>query len=61
LALSHASTKQKISEEILSELEKAADERVIEEGVYKFIEWLRFGKLEIKRIHPKIFTRRSTS
>jgi hypothetical protein len=46
LDLSHASTKQRVSQEVLDELEKAPDKEVVETGVRKFIEWLRGGKLD---------------
>jgi superfamily II DNA/RNA helicase len=57
---SHASTKQRISQDVLSELEKAPDSEPIETGVHKFVEWLRSGKLEIKahpseNLHAKVY------
>jgi hypothetical protein len=61
LGLSHASTKQKVSQDVLDELEKAPDAQAIETGVHKFIEWLRSGKLEIKahpseNLHAKVYS-----
>src|SRR6266487_210103 len=53
LNLSHASTKQKLSHDVLDELEKAPDTQAIETGVHKFVEWLRSGKLEMKAIATK--------
>src|SRR6266567_979130 len=60
LNLSHASTKQKVAQDVLDELEKASDAAVIETGVHKFIEWLRSGKVEIKahpseNLHAKVY------
>jgi superfamily II DNA/RNA helicase len=60
LSLSQASTKQKVSQDVLSELEKAPDIQAIEIGVHKFVEWLRSGKLEIKahpseNLHAKVY------
>jgi superfamily II DNA/RNA helicase len=60
LSLSHASTKQKVSQDVLDELEKAPDAQAIETGVHKFVEWLRSGKLEIKahpseNLHAKVY------
>src|ERR1700675_794775 len=57
---SHASTKQQVSQDVLGELEKAEDSPAIETGVYKFIEWIRSGKLEIKEyptqnLHAKVY------
>src|SRR6266487_5236832 len=60
LSLSHASTKQKVSQDVLDEMEKAPDAQAIETGVHKFVEWLRSGKLEIKahpseNLHAKVY------
>lgn len=60
LSLSHASTKQKVSQDVLDELEKAPDAQTVEIGVHKFVEWLRSGKLEIKahpseNLHAKVY------
>jgi superfamily II DNA/RNA helicase len=57
---SHAETKKEVSEDVLKELEHAADTEVVETGVHKFIEWLRSGKLEIKahpseNLHAKVY------
>ena len=45
---SHAEVKEHFSDEVKDELENSDDSDNAEEGVYKFIEWLRSGKLEIK-------------
>jgi len=57
---SHASAKEKVAKNVLSELEKSADSVEIETGVHKFIEWIRSGKLEIKaypteNLHAKVY------
>jgi superfamily II DNA/RNA helicase len=60
LSLSHKSTKERVSQDVLKELEKAPDAQAIEIGVHKFVEWLRSGKLEIKahaseNLHAKVY------
>src|SRR5216684_9054781 len=60
LSKSQASTKQQVSQDVLSELERAPDTQAIETGVHKFIDWLRSGKLEIKahpseNLHAKVY------
>ena len=57
---SHAEVKEHFSDEVKDELENSDDSDNAEEGVYKFIEWLRSGKLEIKaypteNIHAKLY------
>ena len=57
---SHAEVKEHFSDEVKEELENSDDSDNTEEGVYKFIEWLRSGKLEIKaypteNIHAKLY------
>ncbi|MBT5015926.1 helicase [Candidatus Peregrinibacteria bacterium] len=56
----HAETKKQMPEQILKEFEVSEDTSKIEEGVRKFIEWIRNGKLEIKayptdKIHAKLY------
>ena len=53
---SHASSKEQVAKDVLSELEKSADRMEIETGVHKFIEWIRSGKLEI-RAQPTVMSR----
>ena len=53
---SHTFTKQQVSQDVLTELEKAPDTAAIETGVHKFAERLRPGKLEIKAYHPSLTT-----
>lgn len=60
LDFSHAETKEEFSKAVAAEMEHAEDKRDIEEGVRKFIEWLRNGKMEIKaypsaNIHAKLY------
>jgi superfamily II DNA or RNA helicase len=57
---SHASSKEQVSKNLLSELERSADSAEIETGIHKFIEWIRSGKLEIKAhptedLHAKVY------
>lgn len=58
--VSHAEAKERLPQEILNELDQSADSPQIEEGVSKFIEWCKSGKLEIKvypseKIHAKVY------
>jgi len=60
LTFSHAEAKEEFSELITSELEELDDSQSIEEGVHKFIEWIKSGKLEIRayptaNIHAKLY------
>ena len=57
---SHAEVKEQFSEGIMQEMENSEDSREIEEGVTKFLEWVKNGKLEIKaypsqNIHAKLY------
>src|SRR4030043_323882 len=57
---SHAEVKEQFSEGIMQEMENSEDSREIEEGVTKFLEWIKSGKLEIKaypsqNIHAKLY------
>ena len=57
---SHAETKQEVENLVQKEMEYSEDNRKVEEGVNKFIEWVRSGKLEIKAypsqdIHAKLY------
>lgn len=57
---SHAETKERLPQEILGELDKTDDTQEVEEGIAKFIAWLKSGKLEIKvypseKIHAKVY------
>lgn len=60
LQFSNAEVKQKIENSVVEEMEHSEDNPNIEEGVLKFIEWLKNGKLEIKaypteNIHAKLY------
>lgn len=57
---SHAEVKEDFSDTVVLEMESSEDDRAIEEGVNKFIEWIKKGKLEIKaypsaNIHAKVY------
>ncbi|VAX34645.1 DNA/RNA helicases, SNF2 family [hydrothermal vent metagenome] len=57
---SHAEVKEHFSEEVVNEMEDSEDSKEVEEGVIKFSEWLKSGKLEIKaypveNIHAKLY------
>lgn len=58
--LSNVEIAQKIAEEIENEFAESEDDENKEEGVSKFIEWIKTGKLEIKaypsqNIHAKLY------
>lgn len=60
LPFSHAETKDLFSDSVTSEMTEAEDSKRVEEGVGKFLEWLRSGKLEIKahptqNLHAKLY------
>lgn len=60
LILSHGEAKQIVETKIAEELDESQDNRNVERGVIKFIEWIRSGKLEIKaypsqNIHAKVY------
>jgi len=57
---SHAEAKQVYEELVEKELEESPDSRNIEQGIVKFIEWIKSKKLEIKvypsqNIHAKLY------
>jgi HKD family nuclease len=57
---SHAEVKQEFENSVTSEMEQSEDNAAVEEGVSKFIEWLKNGKLEIRaypaeNIHAKLY------
>ncbi len=57
---SHAEAKQEFEKSTISEMEEAEDSSDVEEGIYKFIDWLKSGKLEIRvyptsNIHAKLY------
>jgi len=60
LQFSHAETKDNIESTIKDEMENSEDNILIEEGIQKFIEWIKTGKLQIKaypskNIHAKLY------
>lgn len=60
LLLSHSEAKKVVEEEVARELDESQDNQKVEQGVIKFIEWVRSGKLEIKaypsqNIHAKVY------
>lgn len=57
---SHAEAKQEIEGLVEKEMEESEDNQKVEEGVIKFIEWIRSKKLEIRaypsqNIHAKLY------
>src|SRR3990172_6558167 len=60
LTFSHAEAKEEFSNLIASELEESEDAESIEEGVQRFIDWIKSEKLEIRayptaNIHAKLY------
>lgn len=60
LQLSHKETKDAFSNQVVSEMETSEDSFEVEEGVEKFKEWLKSGKLKIhvypaETIHAKLY------
>jgi len=57
---SHAETKQEVENLVQKEMEDSEDNRNVEEGVHRFIDWIRNSKLEIRaypsqNIHAKLY------
>src|SRR6266567_6757758 len=57
---SHAHVRQQFPGEILNEFQKSGDSSDIENGVRKFVEWIKSGKLEVRaypseRLHAKLY------
>jgi hypothetical protein len=57
---SHAEAKQEIETLVETEMADSEDNRSVEDGVHKFIDWIRSGKLEIRaypsqNIHAKLY------
>ncbi len=57
---SHAHVRERLPGEILSEFQKSGDSSEIEDGVHKFVEWIKSGKLEVRaypseRVHAKLY------
>ncbi len=60
LRFSHSETKKTVEGLVQQEMELSEDTRYVEDGVHKFIEWIRSGKLVIKaypsqNIHAKLY------
>lgn len=60
LRLNDKTIKELFSKKIINEMDYSEDSLKVEEGILKFIEWLKNGKLEIKtypydRIHAKLY------
>jgi HKD family nuclease len=60
LQFSHAEVKQELENSVTEEMEQSEDNAAVEEGVSKFIEWLKNGRLEIRaypteNIHAKLY------
>ena len=57
---SHAYVREQLPGEILAEFQQSPDNSEIEDGVRKFVEWIKSGKLEIRaypsgRVHAKVY------
>jgi len=57
---SHAHVRERLPNEILDELQKSPDSSEIEDGVRKFVEWIKSDKLEVRaypseRVHAKVY------
>lgn len=60
IQFSHSETKQAVEGLVEREMENSEDNRKVEDGVVKFIEWIRSDKLEIRayplqNIHAKLY------
>lgn len=60
LFLSYKEVKERFSDKVIEEMDKSEDSFRVEEGIKKFIEWLKSGKLEIRvypseKIHAKLY------
>jgi hypothetical protein len=45
---SHAQVRERVPGEILNELQKSGDSSEIEDGIHKFVQWIKSGKLEVR-------------
>ena len=59
----HVKVKEIFGKELVSEVENSADTKEVEDGILKFIEYLKSGKIEIKahpsrNIHAKVYISR---
>jgi len=60
LTYSHTEVKEQFEQSVTEEVENSEDNSTVEEGILKFIEWLKNGKLEIRaypteNIHAKLY------
>ncbi|PKN71755.1 MAG: helicase [Deltaproteobacteria bacterium HGW-Deltaproteobacteria-12] len=60
LQFSHAETKKEIEGLLEKEMEESADSSMVEQGIFRFMEWIRSKKLEIRaypsqHIHAKLY------
>ena len=60
---SHAKIKELFGRELVAEIDNSADTKEVEEGIIKFVEYLRAGKIEIKAhpsrdLHAKVYISR---
>ncbi|MBN1561486.1 helicase [candidate division KSB1 bacterium] len=60
---SHAKIKEIFGKELVSEVESSSDTKQVEDGIIKFIEYLKSGKIEIKAhpskdLHAKVYISR---
>jgi superfamily II DNA/RNA helicase/HKD family nuclease len=60
LRLSHSEAKEDFTENVVSEMDNSPDKEEVQEGVSKFIEWIKSGKLGIRvypsaTIHAKVY------
>ncbi len=60
---SHAKVKEYFGDVLVSEIENSADAKEVEEGILKFIEFIKSGKIQIKahpsrNIHAKVYISR---
>ena len=60
ITFSHARTKENFATDLANEMATAKDSQQVEDGITRFLEWLRSGKLEIRacpsaRIHAKLY------
>ena len=58
--LSHADAKRQIPKTVLDEMQRTEDSAEVEQGVLRFLEWVRSGKLEIRaypshNLHAKLY------
>ncbi|MBX3277576.1 MAG: helicase [Acidobacteria bacterium] len=58
--VSHTESKDRLPQDILDELDRSDDSAQVEDGISRFIEWVKSGKLQIKvypseKIHAKLY------